>query len=234
MIQLITFDLDNTLWDSDPVIISAERVCWEHLITHYPKIADSFTQESLRSFKFELADEIPAMAHKVSDIRKFCMRKALEKVGYSSSEAEQGSLNAFDAFYEERQNFTFYNDAKAMLNQLATRYRLAALTNGNADLTRPGLEVFEFGFNADDFSAAKPESPMFEAALQHAGLRPQQVLHIGDHQEHDVFGAHRLNMHTLWFNQHNDVWQRTDCTPHLEASRLSDIPALIEAYQASL
>ena len=35
MIKLITFDLDNTLWDSDPVILSAEQACWDYLSQHY-------------------------------------------------------------------------------------------------------------------------------------------------------------------------------------------------------
>lgn len=234
VIKLITFDLDNTLWDSDPVILSAEQICWDVLKQYYPKIEDEFTKVSLRKLKFELADEIPALAHRVSDIRKFCMKKALERVGYSADDASQGSEKAFEAFIEERQNVQLYHDALDMLNTLAQDYRLAALTNGNADLSKLGLEMFEFGLNAEHFEGAKPEPFIFEEALARTGLSPQQVLHIGDHQEHDVFGAHRLDMHTLWFNQHNESWQREDCTPHLEAKQLSEIPTLVSEYLKTL
>lgn len=230
MIQLITFDLDNTLWDSDPVILSAEQACWDFLSQYYPKINDHFTKLSLRKLKFELADEIPALAHRVSEIRRFCLQKALERAGYTQAQSKEGSQLAFTAFLTERQNIELYHDALEMLNDLAKSYRLAALTNGNADLSKLGLEMFEFGLNAENFDAAKPEPFIFEAALQRTGLQPQQVLHIGDHQEHDVYGAARLNIHTLWFNQHHEVWERDDCQPNLIASTLSDIPELISNY----
>ncbi|GLQ33050.1 HAD family hydrolase [Litoribrevibacter albus] len=234
MIQLITFDLDNTLWDSDPVILSAEQACWDFLCNHYPKIEDQFTKLSLRKLKFELADEIPALAHRVSEIRRFCLEKALERVGYDINQAQQGSQLAFQCFLEERQNVALYADALPTLNELAGHYRLAALTNGNADLNKLGLEMFEFGLNAEHFDAAKPEPFIFEAALARTKLSPQQVLHIGDHQEHDVLGAARLNIHTLWFNQHNEAWQRDDCQPDLVATTLSEIPELVKTFQLGL
>lgn len=234
MIQLITFDLDNTLWDSDPVILSAEQACWDFLCQHYPNIEAKFTKLSLRKLKFELADQIPTLAHRVSEIRRFCLEKALERAGYDAHTAKQGSEQAFDCFLHERQNVDLYSDALPTLNELAQHYRLAALTNGNADLSKLSLEMFEFGLNAEQFDAAKPEPYIFEAALERSKLSPQQVLHIGDHQEHDVLGAARLNIHTLWFNQHNEVWQRDDCHPDIIATKLSDIPQLIAEFQSGL
>lgn len=234
MIQLITFDLDNTLWDSDPVILSAEQVCWDFLSNHYPNIKDHFTKLSLRKLKFELADEIPALAHRVSEIRRFCIQKALERSGYHIDQAEEGSLRAFECFLAERQNVELYHDALDMLNHLAKHYRLAALTNGNAHLEKLGLGMFEFGLNAENFDAAKPEPFIFQAALERTGLIPQQVLHIGDHQEHDVYGAAQLNIHTLWFNQNQETWERNDCQPDLVATTLSEIPELIRTYSESI
>ncbi len=37
-IELITFDLDDTLWDTAPVIVSAETVLREWLIANAPKV----------------------------------------------------------------------------------------------------------------------------------------------------------------------------------------------------
>ena len=94
--------------------------------------------------------------------------------------------------------------------------------------------MFEFGYNAEDFPAAKPAPDIFRAALDASNLNPEEVLHIGDHPEHDVLGAHLMGMHTLWFNQHNDIWNRTDCQPTLEVSQLEELPSIISAYQVSL
>ncbi len=234
MIKLITFDLDNTLWDSDPVILSAEQACWDYLSQHYIKVCDQYTKLTLRKLKFELADEIPALSHKVSDIRIFCLKQALLRCGYSEEESTKGSQDAFRVFYAERQNVTFYPNTLTILNALAQEYRLAALTNGNANLSQLGLSMFEFGYNAEDFPAAKPAPDIFRAALNASNLNPEEVLHIGDHPEHDVLGAHQMGMHTLWFNQHNEIWNRTDCQPTLEVSQLEELPSIISAYQVSL
>jgi putative hydrolase of the HAD superfamily len=234
MIQLITFDLDNTLWDSDPVILSAEQACWDYLKRHYEKISGPFTKLSLRKLKFELINELPALSHKVSEIRIHCLKQALLRCGYSEQTAINGSLEAFKVFITERQQVTFYPNTIKTLTQLAKRYRLAALTNGNAHLNDLGLNMFEFGYNAEDFAAAKPAPDLFEAALRTTNLAPQQVLHIGDHPEHDVLGAYQLGMHTLWFNQHQKPWQRKDCHPNLEVSHLEALPALINQYNATL
>ena len=38
MIKLLTFDLDNTLWSVDPIIIRAENAMMEWLYEHYPEL----------------------------------------------------------------------------------------------------------------------------------------------------------------------------------------------------
>ncbi len=37
-LQLITFDLDDTLWDTAPVIVSAEAILREWLAEHAPNL----------------------------------------------------------------------------------------------------------------------------------------------------------------------------------------------------
>ena len=54
---------------------------------------------------------------------------------------------------------------------LARRHRLGALTNGNADIARLGLDrFFRFAFSAADVGAAKPAPEMFRAALLHTSV----------------------------------------------------------------
>jgi putative hydrolase of the HAD superfamily len=227
MIKLITFDLDNTLWDTDPVILRAEQACWDHLAKYYGDILQHFDKVSLRKLKFELADEIPALAHKVSEIRTFCIKQALLRAGYDELTAEQGSRDAFDVFFEERQQVTLYDDAMDTLQALKQRYRLGALTNGNASVALQRLGVFEFGYNAEDYPAAKPAPDLFHAALATTGLTPQEVLHVGDHQEHDVFGAHQCGMQTAWYNPSGKVWSRDDCQPTYQLENLRQLTEIM-------
>ena len=41
---------------------------------------------------------------------------------------------------------------------------------------------------------------MFEEALKRLAIQPNECLHIGDDIEHDVMGASRLGIRTVWFN----------------------------------
>ena len=72
------------------------------------------------------------------------------------------------------------------LEVLSKRYTLAALSNGNADIRRLGLErIFAFHLNAEGVGAPKPQPAMFEAALR-SGAWPGQAVHIGDNAVDDV------------------------------------------------
>ena len=48
MIKVITFDLDDTLWQATPVLIKAEQAVYQWLTNTQPASADHYSAESLR------------------------------------------------------------------------------------------------------------------------------------------------------------------------------------------
>jgi FMN phosphatase YigB (HAD superfamily) len=48
-IKLITFDLDDTLWETAPAIVSAEAMLRDWLAEHAPKLGNSFAAGRGRS-----------------------------------------------------------------------------------------------------------------------------------------------------------------------------------------
>jgi FMN phosphatase YigB (HAD superfamily) len=105
------------------------------------------------------------------------------------------------------------------------------LSNGNADIHRLGLgDRFEFALNADQVGQAKPHPLMFQQMLQRAGVAPEQVIHVGDHPEHDILGAQNCGLHTLWVNLGQAPWP-AGRVPDLEVHCLSEIVEKIKAYQ---
>ena len=63
-----------------------------------------------------------------------------------------------------------------MLELLAQRYTLGALTNGNADIYKTdAAQYFDFAFSAEDMGASKPHPAMFQAALKKPAL-PLSIL----------------------------------------------------------
>lgn len=227
MIKLITFDLDNTLWHADPVLIRAEQTLYQWLQTHCPNLTDRYSNDEMHRFKTEVARRNPALKHKVSALRLEALKLSLLEVGYPADQAEQMAEQAFAVFHHARQQVTFFDHTLNVLNELKKRYRLAALTNGNADIQIIGLDnYFEFALSADSVGKQKPSPEMFLQALQRADVAADEAIHIGDHPEQDIVGAQNQGFHTIWVNFEAAPWDYA-MPPTAIANCLSEIPKLI-------
>lgn len=239
MIKLITFDLDNTLWNADPVLINAEKVLYQWLQVNCPELASCYSAETLRDYKAAIAIDSPALMHRVSALRLEVLKRALLDVGYGDIAAEQQAKQAFDVFHAARQQVTLFDGADGLLDSLSQQYQLAALTNGNADVSVIGLDrYFNFALSADGIGKQKPHPEMFLAALEQSGVDANEAIHIGDHPEQDVIGAHRAGLHTIWVNFEATPWgggfaPNYEQVPGEVANCLSEIPKLIEQIQNS-
>lgn len=206
-IRVITFDLDNTLWDVEPTLLRAEEKQRQWLLTHRPGAIEAYDHEGLWEFKKSVYRRHPQLAHHVSQMRIQTLYELQIAAGYSQEEAHSGAQQAFAAFLEERHKVVLYEEALVVLRGLASRYTLGALTNGNADIYKTDAgDYFDFAFLAEEIGAAKPHPDMFEAALREAGVDAGQIVHVGDDPEHDILGAREVGMRTVWMNAHGRPW----------------------------
>jgi putative hydrolase of the HAD superfamily len=112
---------------------------------------------------------------------------------------------------------------------------VAALTNGNADLQRMGLDRhFRFQLGAREHGAAKPDAGIFHAACARLGFAPHEVLHVGDHDELDVIGAARAGLRSCWLNRVDDAgkrraWPHAERRPDLEFDTLAALADWLDA-----
>ena len=53
---------------------------------------------------------------------------------------------------------------------------------------------------SDEVGVRKPEAAIFEASLEHLGLRPEEVVHVGDDLQADVAGSKALGLRAVWFD----------------------------------
>jgi FMN hydrolase / 5-amino-6-(5-phospho-D-ribitylamino)uracil phosphatase len=201
-IQALTFDLDNTLWETDLSILNAEDIMRRHLEDLSPAawMAD-FSLEAFRAVRAAVVAEQPDIAHNLTVVRRTTLIRWFESQGASISEATDLAGEGFRIFYHARQQVEPYPGAVETIEALASRYPLGAITNGNADLlAMPIGRHFQFSYKAEDFPAPKPHPVMFEAALDALGVRPEQCLHVGDDIGHDIEGARAAGMRTAWVN----------------------------------
>ncbi|ASP38162.1 HAD family hydrolase [Bacterioplanes sanyensis] len=226
--QLITLDLDHTLWDTDPVIIAAEQATYDWIAQHCPVAIEFYTLEALRQYKNTIAECYPQWRHQVSKLRIEVLRRVFLQAGLQETAAADFAEQAFAVFYHARSQVTLFDGALQALQQLSENAPLVAVTNGNADLSLIGIEpLFAGHLSAEKVGAAKPDPTMFEQAMAQHGVTATQCVHVGDHQEQDVVAAKRLGMKTVWVNLSDAAWTHTECEPDQEINHLSQLPAAI-------
>jgi phosphoglycolate phosphatase-like HAD superfamily hydrolase len=144
---LITFDLDDTLWSVQPVLLRAEQrvEAWMH--EHCPDVALRFDRSALMQLRVQTHRERPELRHSVSALRIEAMRRALLDTGYGQAEAARLAQAAFDVFMHWRHAVEPFGAVDTVLGTLAREHVLGALTNGNADVFRIAIgRHFRFAF----------------------------------------------------------------------------------------
>ena len=228
-IKVITFDLDNTLWDVDPALIRAEEAQRQWLLAQRPGTIENYGHEELWDFKKSVWKRHPELVHNVSAMRKQMLLELQLAAGYSADEATSGAEQAFAVFLNERHQVELYEKALEVLEQLAQDFSIGALTNGNADIYKTDAgEYFDFAFLAEDFAASKPAADMFHAAMETSGATAAEIIHVGDNPEHDVQGALDVGMFAIWINLQQESWPG-GAPAHREVTCLSQLPAAIDS-----
>jgi len=233
-IKLLTFDLDDTLWDLRPVLLRAEQITFDWLQLHAPRLSQTFSVEQLRDRRIQLARDEPSLRHRVSELRLRAQREALLLAGYDATAAERLAQQAFDVFVQARHDVHFFDDALDVLTQLQRHYLIGAITNGNASPTRLGLDhLFAFTISAEQLQRPKPHADPFEAALARAQCHAHEAVHIGDHIEHDVLGAIAAGLHTIWVNRTEEDWPETampdTARPDAIVRHLAELPDAVRS-----
>lgn len=227
-IRAITFDLDGTLWDLEPVIAEADHKLHQWFAQHYPSISSAFSIYDMRKLRTKLLKRDPTLRHDVTELRKSSMKIAAERVGIDPIVAEE----AFEVFMVYRNQVELFDDVLPVLKRLQGRYLLCSLTNGNADIMRVGLsDIFDHALTAADVGSAKPEPAMFMEACRLTGTTPEQMLHIGDEAETDIVGASTVGFRTIWINRKNETWKH-ECQPHAQIESLVELESVLAAWHS--
>jgi HAD superfamily hydrolase (TIGR01549 family) len=228
-IRLITFDLDDTLWDVAPVIHGAEAVLGDWLALQAPRLG-RVPSAHLVAIRARLLSAEPALQHCISALRRRVLLHALQDAGYAAGEAQQLAEAAFQVFLAARHQIELFAEVHPTLQHLAGRFMLGVLTNGNADVRRLGLaEYFHFSLCAEELGVGKPDPQPFREALQRAGVSAEQALHIGDHPNDDIAGARGAGLHAIWFNPAGKPWTGAGHAP-VEVHNLAELPALLHNW----
>tara|TARA_B100000035_G_scaffold125192_1_gene106589 strand:- start:273 stop:989 length:717 start_codon:yes stop_codon:yes gene_type:complete len=225
-IRLITFDLDDTLWDVRPALEAAEAAQWCYLNARFPSLALAATpQEQMANLRRQLIEEQPELMHHISLFRQTFIERLLQYHDVSASEAELAAREAFAAFLSQRHQVVLYANVESMLNTLGRQFQLGTLTNGNADVRKTEIgSYFDYAWRAEEFGISKPDPALFHKAFEEAGVSADQVIHVGDCHDNDVSGAVSAGAQAIWFSPEGSV----SAIASEVVQGLSELPAAIK------
>ena len=233
-IDLVTFDLDNTLWDVTQTIMAAEKLLRSWMAEHTPAALGIYASEQVGVIRQRILDTYAEKRHDLSFLRTEVLRHCMMEADMTPADAEENAIQAFEIFFAARNDVAFYPNAIKTLEILSQRYALYALTNGNANIDRVGIGRFFSGaVSSADVGASKPDNQMFTAVLTKARVAPERAVHIGDHLSDDIFGANRAGMRSIWFNHEGQGTNDTDHQPTAEARELVQRPDIIARLNVS-
>jgi putative hydrolase of the HAD superfamily len=222
-IALVTFDLDDTLWNVAPVMHSAEATLREWLATNAPLLGP-VPVEHLWTIRGRLLTADPSLRHRLSELRRRILDLSLREAGYATAEALDLAEQGFQVFLHARHQVDLFPEVHPTLEALANQYCLGVITNGNADVRRLGLaDYFRFALSAEELGVGKPDPRPFEQALRFAGVSAEQAVHIGDHPGDDIAGALSAGMRAIWFNPQGKAWEG-ERQAHAEIRNLAELP----------
>ena len=228
-INLITLDLDDTLWPATAVLREAERVLHEWLRIQAANLTAVHTVESLRAHRLSVMAQRPEIAHDLTAVRLISLQTLLEEFGYSQAYATE----AMAVFLEARNRVTPFPDVTSVLESLVKNYRVVSVTNGNADVRRTQLgHFFHYTLTAAEVGSAKPAPGMFQRALELTQTDPAQAVHVGDDPELDVHAAQKVGMCTVWVNRKGNTWPEALPSPDVTVRNFDELDSMFNKLRS--
>ena len=219
MYKAIFIDIDDTLLDYIPCCreafdaamdslsgiagLSVERSVSNNGLSVEDGLFQTFFQISGRLFS-----EAKHGLHTIAEVMELYPKEFIATIGYPES-AVDPFKHAFRAAWGK--THTLMPEARETLEALRAKgYRLFAASNSFAHLQRSRLEqagilsFFEDTYISMDIGYDKPDIRFYQEALRRCGLRPHEVLMIGDSMTTDILGAQNAGLGVIFFNRRNE------------------------------
>jgi putative hydrolase of the HAD superfamily len=141
----------------------------------------------------------------LEDLRDRCAHALIGELGLPGLEhatARRAMLAALE--------FAPYPDAAPALEELrAAGVKLVIASNWDCSLPdwlEPLglLDLVDAVVTSADVGAAKPDPALFLGALEHAGVPPEEAVHVGDSLDNDVGGARAAGIRALLLVRHGE------------------------------
>ncbi|WP_375751902.1 5-amino-6-(5-phospho-D-ribitylamino)uracil phosphatase YigB [Vibrio sp. HN007] len=227
-VKAMTFDLDDTLYDNRPVIENVEREMVSWLYTQHP-VSSTVPVSRWRQIKREVARANPEICHDVTLWRQTQIETGLLQLGYSTEAARKAAQEGIEHALWLRNQVDIPDITHTVMEQLAEKYPLIAITNGNVDPNKIGIGgYFKKVYKAGPDGRSKPFSDMFDSSANYLNLPRENILHVGDHLRTDVMGAKVSGFQACWSNYTDKSIKNAPKARILPDIEINQLEALLE------
>lgn len=234
VINTILFDLDGTLRENKPTVSQA--------LTHYTqRLGIQSDNDSRRSalrwlhYYWAQSPELMEDAAKFGDYGEpFWVnhsRLFLLAHGCSPDQAAELAPSLYHCMHNEYKPEDSLNGKVAVVLGMLQKggYRLGVLSNRtepfDEQLDELGIgSYFEYYLAAGTIDTWKPDPAIFQHAVDELGIKPGQVVYIGDNYFADVIGASRAGVQPVLIDP-EALFPEADC-PVIE--NISQLPSVLE------
>ncbi len=212
--KVLSFDLDNALYDNKPVLAKAEKAIRSFLTAQSEAQGILLDFSEYQEIKSRLVATGDPSFENLSRLRISILRQLCRNLDNCEAIVEQ----AFEKFLIERSRIAVEPEILDMLHQLKCDYHLVSVSNGNCGLEQtPLASFFELNLSASDDYRAKPHPQMLEIVKSHFQVEASEILHLGDSWKKDGEAAKNAGVEFYHFAPfESGAFESDTCTRLLE------------------
>lgn len=222
MIKAAVFDLDHTLFDryeTLKLVVKKFKDCFKLR----EGVSDEFIAEEIiwadKQFVHRGWEEIHA---------HLCSKGIFEE----EPDFEEYTKKVLSCFKGVAVKYPFSVPALKEIRKKGIKTGL--ITNGSREVQTKKLEMLELTPYFDeiiisgDYDFRKPDVRIFQLMAQRLGLKPEEILYVGDHPKFDVDGSRKAGFVPVWVKT-TGTWIFPEIEKcELQVETVAELPAIID------
>lgn len=203
--KVLFWDLDGTIIDSHKAVANSLLYCFKKL-----GIEDKYNKELVDDFYKINSNFWGNLGIKYKTIDEILTLRFVEFFNKNNINVDYTNASKY---YEEESSRTLFpfDNIIEILNDLKTKYKMYATTNGKAYVQRNKLKtagiinLFDAIFISENVGFNKPDVKYFEKIMEFIGdYKKDEILMIGDTLNSDILGANNAGIKCCYYNTKNE------------------------------
>jgi HAD superfamily hydrolase (TIGR02253 family) len=230
-LKCVCFDLDDTLCDYEKSAKISRDIMMNYAISRCKGLdLNTFQEAYLESFQDMInfyGGQAIFLIKSGLETRLEHFSRTLYRLGFYDPKLVNQLVNIYGE--ERMKTLKLFSDSIRVLTVLKRKHRLSLVTNGPSDIQRSEIELLNIEEYFDEIVVsgevgyAKPDPRIFKVLLTKLKITPSQMVYIGNSQKHDIIGAKKAGLKTVWINRKNERKLPETPIPDYEITTLSEL-----------